>query len=41
VLHTDRAGLPDNVANTIKNVRKRPATLEDVFFRLTGRTLEE
>jgi lipooligosaccharide transport system ATP-binding protein len=33
--------MPVGLANFADRVRVRPATLEDVFFRLTGRSLAE
>jgi len=40
VFHVDKDELA-GVVNLPDGLRQRPATLEDVFFRLTGRTLEE
>lgn len=41
VFHTDRDELTRRLANSPEKVRQRSATLEDVFFRLTGRILTE
>ncbi len=41
VFHTDRDKLATQLLNFPERLRQRPATLEDVFFRLTGRTLSE
>jgi len=41
VLHIDGGRLPEGLVASPEQVRQRPATLEDVFFRLTGKTLEE
>jgi hypothetical protein len=41
VLGVNREQLPATLLGTAEELRLRPATLEDVFFRLTGRTLEE
>ena len=41
VLGVDREQLPATLLGTAEELRLRPATLEDVFFRLTGKTLEE
>lgn len=41
VLNIDSGKLPEGLAASPEQVRQRPATLEDVFFRLTGKTLEE
>jgi len=41
VLSIDSGKLPEGLAASPEQVRQRPATLEDVFFRLTGKTLEE
>lgn len=41
VLGISREQLPTTLLGTAGELRLRPATLEDVFFRLTGRTLEE
>jgi len=41
VFHTGREELARGLADLPKRLRQRPATLEDVFFRLTGRTLTE
>jgi lipooligosaccharide transport system ATP-binding protein len=40
VFHSDEDKLA-SLVNLTDKLRKRPATLEDVFFRLTGRTLAE
>jgi lipooligosaccharide transport system ATP-binding protein len=40
VLQADPDGLPDGLVEPPARLRQRPATLEDVFFRLTGRALE-
>ena len=41
MLGVNREQLPATLLGTAEELRLRPATLEDVFFRLTGRTLEE
>jgi len=41
VLHIEKDRLPLDLADAADGVKQRPATLEDVFFRLTGRMLEE
>ncbi|HEY32740.1 MAG TPA: ABC transporter ATP-binding protein [Dehalococcoidia bacterium] len=41
VLGVNREQLPATLLGTAEELRLRPATLEDVFFRLTGKTLEE
>ena len=41
VFHTRRDELARLLLNSPDRLRQRPATLEDVFFRLTGRTLTE
>jgi lipooligosaccharide transport system ATP-binding protein len=41
VLSANREQLPATLLGTAEELRLRPATLEDVFFRLTGKTLEE
>jgi lipooligosaccharide transport system ATP-binding protein len=41
VLGVNREQLPASLLGTAEELRLRPATLEDVFFRLTGKTLEE
>lgn len=41
VFHTNRDELARTMMNFPERLRQRPATLEDVFFRLTGRTLVE
>ncbi len=41
VFHTSRDKLAERLVNFPERTRQRPATLEDVFFRLTGRTLVE
>ena len=41
VLGVNREQLPTTLLGTAEELRLRPATLEDVIFRLTGRTLEE
>ncbi len=41
VLGVNREQLPAAFLDTAEELRLRPATLEDVFFRLTGKTLEE
>lgn len=40
VLQEGPDGLPEGLVEPPARIRERPATLEDVFFRLTGRTLE-
>jgi len=40
VLGIDHAQLPEGLAVEPEQLRERPATLEDVFFRLTGKTLD-
>ncbi|UCB43262.1 MAG: ABC transporter ATP-binding protein [Dehalococcoidales bacterium] len=40
VLGVNREQLPATLLGTAEELRLRPATLEDVFFRLTGKTLE-
>ncbi len=41
VLGINREQLPATLIGSTEELRLRPATLEDVFFRLTGKTLEE
>jgi len=41
VFHVSRDELARRLVNLPERLRQRPATLEDVFFRLTGRTLAE
>ena len=41
VFHIDADELAEELISFRKNLRWRPATLEDVFFRLTGRALAE
>jgi lipooligosaccharide transport system ATP-binding protein len=41
VFHTSRDELKRVLVNFPERLRQRPATLEDVFFKLTGRTLIE
>ena len=41
VFHTDSTEPISGLENLTQGVNRRPATLEDVFFRLTGRSLEE
>lgn len=41
VFHASRDELAGLLVNLSDKLRQRPATLEDVFFRLTGRTLTE
>lgn len=41
VFHINGDELARGLVNSTKRLRQRPATLEDVFFRLTGRTLVE
>ena len=40
VLGIDHTQLPEGLAVEPEQLRERPATLEDVFFRLTGKTLD-
>ena len=40
VFNMDSDELPDELKKAPERLRQRPATLEDVFFRLTGRTLD-
>ena len=40
VLHADGQRLPQGLLATPEQLKRRPATLEDVFFRLTGKTLD-
>ena len=40
VLGVDHARLPEELTMEPEQLRERPATLEDVFFRLTGKTLD-
>ena len=41
VFHTNGEELTRELGDCTERLEKRPATLEDVFFRLTGRTLVE
>ena len=41
VFHTNGEELTRELGDCTEKLKKRPATLEDVFFRLTGRTLVE
>jgi len=41
VFHVEADEMPGDLVNFAEGVRRRPATLEDVFFRLTGRSLVE
>jgi hypothetical protein len=41
VFHTSRDELAKVPGDFPERLRQRPATLEDVFFKLTGRTLIE
>jgi len=41
VFHIEADELIEGVVNSPQRLRRRPATLEDVFFRLTGRSLVE
>ena len=41
VFHTESGDLVTELVNSPESLRRRPATLEDVFFRLTGRSLIE
>jgi lipooligosaccharide transport system ATP-binding protein len=41
VFHVDNAGLLQELVGSADKLRHRPATLEDVFFKLTGRSLNE
>lgn len=41
VFNMDSDELPEELKKSPERLRQRPATLEDVFFRLTGRTLDE
>jgi len=41
IFHVEADGMTEGLANFPKRLRRRPATLEDVFFRLTGRSLVE
>ena len=41
VFHVKANESISGLANSLERVRRRPATLEDVFFRLTGRSLVE
>jgi len=41
ILHSDRGELGGVLGNLPRRLRQRPATLEDVFFSLTGRALME
>ena len=41
LLHFNRGELARILVSFPERLRQRPATLEDVFFRLTGRTLVE
>ena len=41
VFHSDKDELAKRVIDFSRGLRQRQANLEDVFFRLTGRTLEE
>ncbi|MFC1977321.1 ABC transporter ATP-binding protein [Chloroflexota bacterium] len=41
VFHTSREVLTVKLGDYAERLRQRPATLEDVFFKLTGRTLVE
>jgi len=41
VFHIDKGQPTDKIAAKMKMLTRRPATLEDVFFRLTGRSLTE
>jgi hypothetical protein len=41
VLGVAREQLPATLLGTTEELTLRPATLEDVFFHLTGKTMEE
>ncbi len=41
VFHISRDELTRELGNYMEKLRQRPATLEEVFFKLTGRTLGE
>ena len=41
VFHVEANEMPRGLVNSPEKLRRRPATLEDVFFRLTGRSLAE
>jgi len=41
VFHAAADDMPAKLVNFTERLRRRPATLEDVFFRLTGRLLVE
>jgi len=41
IFHANKEELAGKLAGSPDGLRQRPATLEDVFFRLTGRTLAE
>jgi lipooligosaccharide transport system ATP-binding protein len=41
VFHAEANEMGRGLVNLLEKLRRRPATLEDVFFRLTGRSLNE
>jgi lipooligosaccharide transport system ATP-binding protein len=41
IFHAGAGQMSDGLVNFLGRARQRPATLEDVFFRLTGRSLSE